>query len=223
MKNILKVFMLVLVVFCLVVSCSKKAGSSNNADGIEVIVSSNDGSSGSSGGGSSAAAVSSDNSLKNAVGKIKHDKDDVIFNSWAEIEWADFGLSAAPAEPSGGKLETAYISNKMPYIIISNVSRAAYEKLCREMEAGFNKEGEFYGSSWGGYLLDLGLDACDERFDIPLGYSFESVELHLGDDFGNDIRVYEDYGLTTEYTFRIYYYDSPINGVIMTVFSESIM
>ena len=231
MKNVLKVFVLVLVVFCMVVSCSKKAdgssgssgGNSNDTDGGGSTAAG----SSSAVAGSGSAAVSSDNSLKNAVGKIEHGKDDTIFNSWAEIEWAAFGLSAAPAEPSGGKLEAAYIiKNGYPYIFLSNISRAAYEKLCREMEAEYNKEGEIYDSSWDNVSYGFGLVDCDERFDIyniPVGATHETVELHLGDDSGNDIRVYENYELTIVYTLSIYYYDSPLNGVIMTLFSESIM
>ena len=223
MKNVLKVFALVLVVLCMVVSCSKKASSSGSS-GVSASNDTDGGGSGSSGGSSSAAAVSSNNSLKNAVGKIEHGKDDTIFNSWAEISWTDFHLAAAPAEPAGGKLETAYKDRAgWHYIFISNVSRAAYEKLCREMEAEYNKEGEIYDSAWDNVSYIFGLVDCDERFDIPVGATHETVELHLGDDSGNDIRVYENYELTTVYTLSIYYYDSPVNGVIMKLSSESIM
>jgi len=218
MKNVLKVLVLVLIVFCMVVSCSKKAGSSNNADGIEVIVSSNDGSSVSSGGSSSASAAGNDNTIRNVVGGIEHEKDDIVFFNWAGIPWADFGLSAAPAEPAGGKFETAYITKYgYPYIFISNVSKAAYEKLCREMEAGFNKEGEINENVRDGFIFDLGLDRCDERFDIPFGAIHRTADLYAGD------RVYIDQDITRFYTFRIYYYDSPVNGIIMTLFSESML
>jgi len=218
MKKVLKVFVLVLIVLCMVVSCSKKAGSSNNADGSEVIVSSNDGSNGSSGGSSSAAAVSSDNSLKNVVGKIEHGKDDIIFNNWAGIPWTDFGLSAVPAEPLGGKFETAFLrADKLPYIFISNVSKAAYESLCREMEDKFNKEGSINSDqAYDWYLRRLDFDHFDDCYEISLGYSYEIVDFYQGD------RVDTDSTLTTIYTFRVYHYDSPVNGVVMTLFSESI-
>ena len=222
MKNVLKVFVLVLVVFCMVVSCSKNAsssgssgGSSNDADGSEVIVSSNDGSSVSSGGGSSTAAVSSDNSLKNAVGKIKHDKEDVIFNNWAGIPWTDFGLSSAPAEPAGGKLEAAF-TNKVgtPYIFLSNVSRAAYESLCREMEAGLNKEGSRNTIAIGWFQLNLGLDDFDDCYQIML--RIENV-----DSFALYKDEWEASHFLRDFYFRIYYYGSPVNGIVMTIQSES--
>jgi len=223
MKNLLKVFVLVLVVFCMVVSCSKNTGSSGSGGG-----SSNDtdgsgtaaGSSGSSGGGGSAAAVSSDNFFKNVMGSIDNGKNEIIPNNWAGIPWADFGLSAAPSEPSGGKLEAAFITpaDKSPYIFISNVSRAAYEKLCREIEAGYSKEGDINSNAFDFYLLaNLKLKKWDECYEIDLGSKLvKGSALRQGewDDEAHRQEINE---------FRIYYYDSPVNGVVMTLFSEIIL
>ena len=214
MKNVLKVFAVVLVVFCMMVSCSKKASSSGSGGG-----SSNDtaSSSGSSGGSSSAAAVSSDNSLKNVVGRIEHGKDDTIFNNWAGIPWAALGLSAAPSEPAGGKLETAFLDESgIPYIFISNVSRAAYENLCHEIEAGFNKEGDIGSHVFDPYLSYWKFDGWNECYEIFLSSKIvEAFALH------ND--KWEDSQFMRYYTFRIYYYGSPVNGVVMTIFSEAIL
>ena len=169
MKNVLKLFAVVLVVSCMFVSCSKNVSSSGSSGG-----NSNDtdgGGSGSSGGGSgssSAAAVSSNNSLKNAVGNIKHGKDDIIFNNWARIEWAAFGIDTVPAEPPGGKFEGAFVSAEGPFVFMSNISRAAYESICREMEAAFDKEGSITnGDYW--YVSNLKLGDWDECFEISLG------------------------------------------------------
>ena len=229
MKNVLKVFVLVLVVFCMVVSCSKKAGSSgsgggssNDADGSEVIASSNDtaGSGNASAGSGSTSAAGNDNTIRNVVGGIEHEKDDIVFFNWAGIPWTDFGLSAAPAEPSGGKFETAFLrSDKQPYIFISNVSKAAYEGLCSEMEAAFDKEGEinrYNPYDW--YLDELKFDNWEECYEILLG-----TEMVGASALRRGSGEWEDSEYVLLYKLRIYYYGSPVNGIVMTIFSEAIL
>jgi len=220
MKNVLKVLVLVLLVFCMVVSCSKNAGSSGSS-GVSASNDTDGGSSGSSGGGSSASAAGSDNSFKNVVGGIEHEKDDIVFFNWAGIPWADFGLSAAPAEPAGGKFETAFLgSDKQPYIFISNVSKAAYEGLCSEMEAAFDKEGginRYDPRDW--YLNKvLKFDNWEECYEIFLGSEMVGASaLRRGSG------EWEDSEYVLLYKLRIYYYGSPVNGVVMTIFSEAIL
>ena len=217
MKNVLKVFVLVLVVSCLFVSCSKKASvsASNDTGGSGSTAA---GSSGSTAAGSSnASAAGSDNTIKNAVGRLHHQSGEIVFNSWADIPWTGFGLSAAPVEPSGGKLETAFFYNETPFIAMSNISKAAYENLCHEIEAGFNIKGEGYEGDLelDQVLYSLEINKLDAIFTIHLDSKLVNATALLLDEWDDKAFHSEDT------SFRIYYFGPPANGIIMTTFKYS--
>ena len=84
------------------------------------------------------------------------------------------------------------------------------------MEAAYNKEGRINWPAYDWYLGRMGFEDPDDSYEIPFGTTYDTVDLYIGGD-----KVDRDQNLTTIYHFRIFYYGSPVNGISLSIDSES--